>query len=122
MGEVLDVAVVGAGQAGLAVGYHLRRTGLSFALLDEQEAPGGAWRHVWPSLRLFSPAAHSSLPGRPAVVHSRPRTRVLRPMRCPVVARTGRAAGPRYSPGGPPTPPDPLASLAPPDAPDDLAP
>ena len=44
MGEVLDVAVVGAGQAGLAVGYHLRRTGLSFALLDEQEAPGGAWR------------------------------------------------------------------------------
>lgn len=43
-------------------------------------------------------------------------------MRCPVVARTGRAAGPRYSPGGPPTPPDPLASLAPPDAPDGLAP
>ena len=65
MGEVLDVAVVGAGQAGLAVGYHLRRTGLSFALLDEQEAPGGAWRHVWPSLRLFSPAAYSSLPGHP---------------------------------------------------------
>ncbi|HEX8386082.1 MAG TPA: ArsO family NAD(P)H-dependent flavin-containing monooxygenase [Rubricoccaceae bacterium] len=58
-----DVVVIGAGQAGLAVGYHLRRTGLSFMLLDNQEGPGGAWRHGWNSLRLFSPARFSSLPG-----------------------------------------------------------
>jgi cation diffusion facilitator CzcD-associated flavoprotein CzcO len=42
----------------------MRRTGLSYVLLDEQEGPGGAWRHAWPSLRLFSPAQWSSLPGR----------------------------------------------------------
>ena len=59
-----DVAVIGGGQAGLAVGYYLRRAGLSFVILDDQDAPGGAWRHVWPSLRLFSPAEYSSLPGR----------------------------------------------------------
>ncbi|MDS1269095.1 ArsO family NAD(P)H-dependent flavin-containing monooxygenase [Lipingzhangella sp. LS1_29] len=59
----VDVAVVGAGQAGLAAGYHLRRTGLDFVLLDDQPQPGGAWQHYWDSLRLFSPAAHSPLPG-----------------------------------------------------------
>jgi thioredoxin reductase len=62
-----DVVVIGGGQAGLAVGYHLRRTGrrtgLSFVILDAENGPGGAWRHAWRSLRLFSPAAWSSLPG-----------------------------------------------------------
>ena len=58
-----DVVVVGGGQAGLAVGYYLRRTGLSFAILDAQETPGGAWLRTWHSLRLFSPARFSSLPG-----------------------------------------------------------
>lgn len=59
-----DVVVIGGGQAGLAAGYYLRRTGLSYVLLDAGSAPGGAWRHTWPSLRLFSPAQWSSLPGR----------------------------------------------------------
>ncbi|MDO5634654.1 MAG: NAD(P)-binding domain-containing protein [Micrococcus sp.] len=77
----VDVAIVGGGQSGLAAGYFLarwardvrtgRRAGPAprFMILDEQPAPGGAWRHGWDSLRLFSPAAHSSLPGRrmPAV-------------------------------------------------------
>jgi cation diffusion facilitator CzcD-associated flavoprotein CzcO len=58
-----DVIVIGAGQAGLAVGYYLRRTGLSFTLLDTEEGPGGAWRRTWDSLTLFSPASASSLPG-----------------------------------------------------------
>lgn len=60
----LDVVVVGGGQAGLAVGYYLRREGLSFAILDAAEGPGGAWRRGWDSLRAFSPARWSSLPGR----------------------------------------------------------
>ncbi|MFD9127039.1 NAD(P)-binding domain-containing protein, partial [Kitasatospora sp. NPDC059571] len=60
-----EVLVVGAGQAGLAAGYYLRRAGLDFAILDASDAPGGAWRHYWDGLHLFSPAAHSSLPGRP---------------------------------------------------------
>ncbi len=61
--EEVDVAVIGGGQAGLAAGYYLRRTGLGFAILDAQRGPGGAWRHAWESLRLFSPARWSSLPG-----------------------------------------------------------
>ncbi|HEY0970892.1 MAG TPA: ArsO family NAD(P)H-dependent flavin-containing monooxygenase [Gemmatimonadales bacterium] len=59
----LDVVVIGGGQSALAVGYYLRRTGLTHVLLDAEDGPGGAWRHTWPSLRLFSPAQWSSLPG-----------------------------------------------------------
>ncbi|WP_420127536.1 ArsO family NAD(P)H-dependent flavin-containing monooxygenase [Longimicrobium sp.] len=59
----VDVVVIGGGQAGLAVGYYLRRTGLSWAILDAQQGPGGAWTRAWDSLRLFSPARFSSLPG-----------------------------------------------------------
>jgi len=59
-----DVVVVGGGQSALAVGYYLRRTGLSYAILDDGTVPGGAWQHTWTSLRLFSPAQWSSLPGR----------------------------------------------------------
>ena len=55
--------MVGGGQAGLAVGYYLRRSGLSFAIFDAGEGPGGAWRYGWDSLEAFSPALHSSLPG-----------------------------------------------------------
>lgn len=58
-----DVLIVGAGQAGLATAYFLRRTGLRFVLLDQEGGAGGAWRHAWPSLQLFSPAPWSSLPG-----------------------------------------------------------
>ena len=60
---MIDVVVIGGGQAGLSVGYYLRRTGLSFVILDAQKEPGGAWLHAWDSLRLFSPARFSSLPG-----------------------------------------------------------
>lgn len=63
MPGVHDVVVVGGGQAGLAAGYFLRRSGLDFVILDDQDAPGGAWQHYWPSLQLFSPAEHSPLPG-----------------------------------------------------------
>ncbi|MEU7316493.1 ArsO family NAD(P)H-dependent flavin-containing monooxygenase [Streptomyces sp. NPDC007083] len=62
------VVVIGGGQAGLAAGFYLRRAGLDFVILDAQDRPGGAWRHMWDSLHLFSPAAYSSLPGRPMPV------------------------------------------------------
>jgi thioredoxin reductase len=58
-----DVVVIGGGQAGLATGYYLRRSGLSFVILDGEPASGGAWQHTWDSLALFSPAQWSSLPG-----------------------------------------------------------
>lgn len=61
----VDVVIVGGGQAALATAYFLRRTGLSFVLLDAEDGPGAAWRHGWDSLTLFSPAQWSSLPGWP---------------------------------------------------------
>ncbi|MFF2506543.1 ArsO family NAD(P)H-dependent flavin-containing monooxygenase [Streptomyces sp. NPDC058067] len=64
MTHTSQVVVIGGGQAGLAAGYHLRRLGLDFVILDAQITPGGAWQHTWDSLHLFSPAAYSSLPGR----------------------------------------------------------
>lgn len=48
---------------GLALGYYLRRAKADFVILDAEDGPGGAWRHGWHSLRLFSPAGYSSLPG-----------------------------------------------------------
>ena len=59
-----DVVVIGGGQSALAVAYYLRRANLSFTLLDAADVSGGAWRATWSSLRLFSPAQWSSLPGR----------------------------------------------------------
>jgi putative flavoprotein involved in K+ transport len=58
-----DVIVIGGGQSGLAIGYYLRRSGLSYVILDSQQEAGGAWLHTWKSLKLFSPAQWSSLPG-----------------------------------------------------------
>tara|TARA_R110001583_G_scaffold10253_2_gene47535 strand:- start:988 stop:2058 length:1071 start_codon:yes stop_codon:yes gene_type:complete len=61
--KTVDVLVIGGGQAGLATGYFLRRHKLDYRVLDREPAPGGAWRHGWDSLQLFSPAQWSSLPG-----------------------------------------------------------
>ena len=58
----LDVLVIGAGQAGLAAGYWLRDSGLSYALLDAHERVGEAWRQRYESLVLFTPRRYSALP------------------------------------------------------------
>ena len=63
--EVLDVIVIGAGQAGLSVGYHLARAGLRFTILDANERVGDSWRQRWDSLRLFTSARLDSLDGKP---------------------------------------------------------
>jgi len=60
-----DALVIGAGQAGLAAGYHLRRAGLSLAILEAGEEPGGSWPGYYESLTLFSPSRYSGLPGMP---------------------------------------------------------
>ena len=59
----LEVLVVGGGQAGLAIGYFLAQQGRNFAILEAAEAPAAAWRARWDSLKLFTPARYSSLPG-----------------------------------------------------------
>ncbi|MDQ2748245.1 MAG: NAD(P)/FAD-dependent oxidoreductase [Actinomycetota bacterium] len=61
--ETLDVIVIGAGQAGLAIAWHLRRQGLRFVVLDAADRVGHTWRSRWDSLRLFTPARYSALPG-----------------------------------------------------------
>jgi putative flavoprotein involved in K+ transport len=58
-----DVLVIGAGQAGLAVGYHLRQTPLSFQIVERHARIGDTWRGRYDSLALFTPRAYSSLPG-----------------------------------------------------------
>jgi putative flavoprotein involved in K+ transport len=58
-----DVAVIGAGQAGLAIGYFLARAGKRFVILEAGEAVATAWRERWDSLLLFTPRRYDALPG-----------------------------------------------------------
>jgi putative flavoprotein involved in K+ transport len=60
-----EVAVIGAGQAGLAMGYFLKRQGCRFVILDAADSIGSAWRDRWDSLTLFTPRRYSGLPGLP---------------------------------------------------------
>jgi len=72
----VDVAVIGAGQAGLSAAHHLQRRGLvpvtretsadrTFVVLDANTAPGGAWQHRWASLRMATVNGIHELPGFP---------------------------------------------------------
>ena len=61
--EHFQTVIVGGGQAGLAVGYHLTKRGHSCVILDANERVGDSWRKRWPSLRLYSPARADALPG-----------------------------------------------------------
>lgn len=63
--ERIDTLVIGGGQAGLAVGYHLAQRGVPFLIVDANERTGDSWRHRWDSLRLFTPNPFSGLPGMP---------------------------------------------------------
>jgi putative flavoprotein involved in K+ transport len=65
MSSNYDTVIIGGGQAGLTAGYFLSKHGGRFVILDENERVGEAWRERWDSLRLFTPACFSSLPGRP---------------------------------------------------------
>lgn len=58
-----ETVIIGAGQAGLATGYHLARLGRSFVILEADQRVGDVWRRRWDSLRLFTPARHDGLPG-----------------------------------------------------------
>src|SRR3954469_10904957 len=64
-GRRLDVAVIGGGQAGLAIGHFLARAGRRFLILEAGESVGTAWRERWDSLVLFTPRRYDALPGLP---------------------------------------------------------
>jgi len=63
--ETSQVVVIGAGQAGLSVGYCLARSGVSFVILEAEQRIGDSWRHRWDSLHLFTPAKYDGLIGLP---------------------------------------------------------
>jgi putative flavoprotein involved in K+ transport len=63
--EYVETLVIGGGQSGLVMGYHLSRRGLPFAIIDANDRIGDAWRNRWDSLRLFTPNRLNGLPGMP---------------------------------------------------------
>jgi putative flavoprotein involved in K+ transport len=63
--ERAETIVIGGGQAGLSVGYHLSRRGLPFLILEANQRIGDSWRSRWDSLRLFTPARFDGLAGMP---------------------------------------------------------
>lgn len=65
MNDPYDAIVIGAGQAGLATGYHLKRAALRCVILEGARQLGGSWPRYYDGLTLFSPARYSSLPGLP---------------------------------------------------------
>jgi len=61
----LDTIIIGGGQAGLALGHHLKEQQRDFIILDGNPRTGDAWRQRWDSLRVFTPAKYDGLPGEP---------------------------------------------------------
>jgi putative flavoprotein involved in K+ transport len=64
-GSLLDVLVIGGGQAGLAMGYHLAQSGRSFQIVDAGAQIGQTWQARWDSLQLFTSSRYDNLPGLP---------------------------------------------------------
>jgi len=63
--QSVETLVIGAGQAGLSVGYFLAKKRRSFLIVDANQRVGDTWRNRWDSLRLFTPARFDSLAGMP---------------------------------------------------------
>jgi putative flavoprotein involved in K+ transport len=61
----VGVLVIGAGQAGLSVGYHLKKLGCEFVIVEANARVGDSWRQRWDSLRLFTPNRFNGLDGMP---------------------------------------------------------
>jgi putative flavoprotein involved in K+ transport len=63
--ESIETVIIGAGQAGLSTGYHLRKRGRPFLILDGNARIGDQWRAQWDTLRLYTPTKYNGLPGLP---------------------------------------------------------
>ena len=82
-----DVVVIGAGQAGLAIGYHLAQQGRHFLILDSSDCRRRL-ADRWDSLTLFTPRATTACPGS----SSRRSRRLSQPRRGDRVPRELRRA------------------------------
>ena len=85
--ERFETLIIGAGQAGLAVGYHLKTSGRSVMIMDANERIGDSWRQRWDSLRAFTPARYDGLPGWPFPARD---GRIPRKTRWPTTSRRMR--------------------------------
>jgi putative flavoprotein involved in K+ transport len=65
----IQTVIIGAGQTGLSVGYHLTQRGLPFVILEANRRVGDTWRKRWDSLRLFTPARYDGLAGMKFPAH-----------------------------------------------------
>jgi putative flavoprotein involved in K+ transport len=63
--ESVETVIIGAGQAGLATGYHLHKRGRPFLIVDGNARIGDNWRAQWDTLRLYTPMKYDGLPGLP---------------------------------------------------------
>lgn len=63
MPDSVDVAVVGAGPAGLATSQQLRALGIEHRLLERGDTVGYTWANLYDSLTLHTGKHMSSLPG-----------------------------------------------------------
>jgi putative flavoprotein involved in K+ transport len=63
--QYVETLIIGAGQAGLTTGYHLKRRGRSLLIVDANPRVGDNWRQQWDTLRLYTPAKYDRLPGLP---------------------------------------------------------
>jgi putative flavoprotein involved in K+ transport len=63
--QYVETLIIGAGQAGLATGYHLKRRGRAVLIVDANARVGDNWRQQWDTLRLYTPAKYDRLPGLP---------------------------------------------------------
>jgi len=59
----VDVLVIGGGQAGLSMGYHLAERERSVVIADANSEVGDMWRSRWQSLKLFTASQFNNLPG-----------------------------------------------------------
>ncbi|CAG9623731.1 flavin-containing monooxygenase [Sutcliffiella rhizosphaerae] len=63
--HIYETVIIGGGQAGITMGYYLKKAGKSFVILDENKEVGASWRNRYKSLVLFTPRQYSSLPELP---------------------------------------------------------
>ena len=61
----IDTVVIGAGQAGLLMSWHLQQAGRPHVVLERRQTLGGGWQDRWDGFRLVGPNWTTEMPGFP---------------------------------------------------------